>query len=168
MQVKTNIYYLFLYSFNFSFFNMLYVSRFFKCVWICHPKLLLKIFAKSCMVDGFMSGQIFSWGHLQFCHVPLPCMGLSVSLMKAKVQLIDFRYCHFELTCWSTYSNHKKQLMYIYLLDIFLTGELYVSLPRMNTCSSTSSASHTNKSWSLISFMISAGNHWTSQAALTI
>ena len=57
------------------------------------------------IVDGFWSGQTLSCvTHIfimSLCHVYL-------SVMKAKIQFLDFRYWQFELTCWSTYSNHTK------------------------------------------------------------
>ena len=92
-----------------------------------------------------------------------------LSAMKANIQFLDFRYWQFELTCWCTYSNHTKlyrqTVAYVhYLFNQFLTGELYISLPIMNTGCSTSSASLINNSWSVISLMTSAGNLWTSQA----
>ena len=52
-----------------------------------------------------------------------------LSVMKANIQFLDFRYWQFELTCWSTYRNHTKlysqHAAYVhYLVKLFLTGEL--------------------------------------------
>ena len=60
------------------------------------------------MVVGILLGQIFSWAtdissSLSAMHRP-QCL----SVMKAKIHFIDFRYWQFELTCWSACSNHTK------------------------------------------------------------
>ena len=91
-----------------------------------------------------------------------------LSVMKAKIQFLDFRYWQFELTCWSAYSNHTKGSLCNYIFDLFLTRELYISLPTTNSHCSTSPASHSNNPWSVISFITSAGNLWASQAVLDI
>ena len=75
-DISKNKYLLFLHSFIFSFFNMLYVSWFFKCAWIFHPKLLLEIFGKSCPQLHRHGGWLcvradLELGHPYFCHVPL-------------------------------------------------------------------------------------------------
>ena len=60
------------------------------------------------MVVGFMLGRS-SVGPPTF----LSCLSAMhrpqcLSVMKAKIHFIDFRYWQFELTCWSAYSNHTK------------------------------------------------------------
>ena len=120
------------------------------------------------MVDGFISGQILSW----VTHIFVMSHCHAWDSMYLCNEGKDTIYRPWILPFWAYRLEYLQQSQKAacvhYLLDIFLTGELYVSLPRMNSHSSTRSASCTNKSWSLISFMISTGNLWTLQAALTI
>ena len=152
---------------------MLYVSQFFTCVWISHPKLLLAIFAKSSptAVQAWWMAlcQARSWvGSPTFLSCPFATHRTQcLSVMKAKIQFIDFRSCHFELTCWSTYSNHKSSLCTLFIGHIPYWGIACIPAQNEHLLIHQFSQSHQQI---LVSYfiMISSGNLWTLQAALTI
>ena len=95
---------------------------------ISHTKLLFQMFAKSCpQVDRhgrwLLVRTDLEFGHPHFCHVSVIHRPQYLSVMKAMIQFLDFRYLQFELTCWSAYSNHTKDnLCTLFILPIPYSG----------------------------------------------